>query len=336
MANFPSILNTFSRPTTTDKLNSPSHSSLHNTVSSALGQIEAMIGVVGVNSVVGTLSYDVRSPGSDGGGHVQTAIRGGTGQTTFIKGDILVAQSASVLSKLAVSPVNDYALTTDSSTSSGVKWAGIGARVSSFLSDGTYIKPSNAKLISVVLIGGGGGGGGGRWEGTSNGSGGGGGAMTTQYYLADIFPSSIAVFVGLGGTGGSVTGVGQTGNGTNGGKSYISNPSIMVAYGGSLGQGSGNSSGGGGSITGTGFAGENGIAGGGGAEGYGGAAGGNSNGYCLYSGAGGQGMNGGYTPGSIGGTYGGGGGGGGFGNTDLPTGTGGAGSKGIVIFNTFI
>lgn len=102
MANFPSILNAFTRPTTTDKLNSPSHSGLHNSVSSALGQVEAMIGVMGASSVVGTLSYDVRSPASPGGGHVQSANKGGTGQTTYTKGDILVAQSSSVLSKLAI------------------------------------------------------------------------------------------------------------------------------------------------------------------------------------------------------------------------------------------
>ena len=122
MANFPSVLNVFTRPATTDKLNSPSHSGLHNTVSSALGQVEAMIGVVGNASVVGTLSYDVRSPASGGGGHVQWANKGGTGQTSYTKGDILVAQSASVLSKLSIGSA-DYVLTADSSQSSGVKWA---------------------------------------------------------------------------------------------------------------------------------------------------------------------------------------------------------------------
>jgi len=122
MANFPSILNTFTRPATTDKLNSPSHSGLHNTVSSALGQVEAFLGVVGASSVVGTLSYDVRSPASSGGGHVQIANKGGTGYTSYTKGDILVAQSASVLTKLAVGS-DDHVLTLDSSQGVGIKWA---------------------------------------------------------------------------------------------------------------------------------------------------------------------------------------------------------------------
>ncbi len=93
---FPSTLSTFNRPTPTDRLNSPSHSALHNTVSSALGQVEAVIGVEGSASVVGSLQYLIKSPASNGGGHVQGAAFGGTGQTTFTKGNLLVAQSASV------------------------------------------------------------------------------------------------------------------------------------------------------------------------------------------------------------------------------------------------
>lgn len=119
---FPSTLSAFPRPNPTDLLNSPSHSGLHNTVSSALGQVEAVIGVEGNSSVVGTLMQIVKSPGSQGGGHVQGAAFGGTGQTTFAKGDMFVAQSASVISKLAVGADNTQ-LVADSSTSVGVKWA---------------------------------------------------------------------------------------------------------------------------------------------------------------------------------------------------------------------
>ena len=70
---FPSTLSTFSKPASTDRLNSPSHSGLHNTVSSALGQVEAVIGVDGANSVLGTIMSDLRNPDSPGGGHVQAA-----------------------------------------------------------------------------------------------------------------------------------------------------------------------------------------------------------------------------------------------------------------------
>ncbi len=118
---FPSTLSTFNNPSPTDRLNSPSHSALHNAVSSALGQVETVIGVEGANSVVGTLEYLIKSPASDGGGHVQVANKGGTGQTTFTKGDLLVAQSSSVISKLAVG-LDTQVLTASSVTATGVSW----------------------------------------------------------------------------------------------------------------------------------------------------------------------------------------------------------------------
>jgi hypothetical protein len=69
----------------------------------------------------------VRSPASGGGGHVQTANKGGTGQTTYAKGDILVAQSSSVLSKLGVSANDGDVLVSSSGESAGIKWAAVTA-----------------------------------------------------------------------------------------------------------------------------------------------------------------------------------------------------------------
>lgn len=126
---YPSTFSSFSRPATTDKLNSPSHSALHNDTSSAVGQLEAVVGLnTGASaSLVGTLMYDVRSPDSNGGGHVQTANKGGTGQTSYNKGDILVATSSSVLAKLVVSSVDGYVLTTAAAQATGVSWSPGGA-----------------------------------------------------------------------------------------------------------------------------------------------------------------------------------------------------------------
>ncbi len=121
---FPSTLSSFPRPTSNDRLNSPSHSALHNTVSSALGQVEAVIGVEGNASVVGTLQYLIKSPASNGGGHVQTANKGGTGQTSYTKGDLLVAQSTSVLTKQSIGP-DGTGLVADSTTATGIRWATI-------------------------------------------------------------------------------------------------------------------------------------------------------------------------------------------------------------------
>ena len=121
---YPSTYSTFNRPAASDRLNSPSHSALHNTTSSAVGQIEAVVGLnTGASaSAVGTLMYDIRSPLSDGGGHVQTAVKGGTGQTTFSAGDLLVATGPSTISKLAVSSVVGDIIVADPNAAAKMKW----------------------------------------------------------------------------------------------------------------------------------------------------------------------------------------------------------------------
>lgn len=124
---YPSTITAFSYPTPTSRLNNPSHSGVENAQSSAIGQLQTFIGLDGSSSTLGTLLYDIRSPGSNGGGHVQSANKGGTGQTSYSKGDILVASSSSVLSKVAVGS-DGTALVADSSQSSGVNWsASLGA-----------------------------------------------------------------------------------------------------------------------------------------------------------------------------------------------------------------
>ena len=122
MSTFPSVISTISDSTATNKLNSPSHSSIESAQNDAVKKIETFVGTL--SSAVGTLVYDIRAVASDGGGHVQAANKGGTGQTTFIKGDILAASSSSVLSKLVVGN-NNQVLTADSDQAAGVKWAGV-------------------------------------------------------------------------------------------------------------------------------------------------------------------------------------------------------------------
>src|SRR3990167_1003342 len=157
---FPSTLNTFNRPTTTDRLNSPSHSALHNTVSSALGQVEAVIGIEGDSSVVGTLEYFIKSPASDGGGHVQVANKGGTGQTSYTKGDVLVATSSSVLAKLTVGGAGQVLLV-DSGAAAGVSWGsvtGVPSSVKTVIPKGfldtnfTAYRLSNPSLATVGQV----------------------------------------------------------------------------------------------------------------------------------------------------------------------------------------
>lgn len=147
---YPSIITSFSYPTPSNRLNNPSHSSLENLQSSTIGQIEAFIGTDA--SVQGTLVYDIRSPLSNGGGHIQTAVTGGTGQTTFNKGDILVATSPSVLSKLAAGQ-DGQALVYNSSLASGLGPATPGGVKIFATASVIGVQNIEASIFSVVIPG---------------------------------------------------------------------------------------------------------------------------------------------------------------------------------------
>ncbi len=149
---FPSTFSTFARPTANDRLNSPSHSNLHNTVSSAVGQLEAVIGTD--SSILGTIIGDLRNPSSGGGGHVQTANKGGTGQTSFNKGDLLVAQSASVLAKVSIGS-DGQVLQADSGQSAGIKWSTVIANKIGIISSVTGVSGTTSltTLYTASILG---------------------------------------------------------------------------------------------------------------------------------------------------------------------------------------
>lgn len=117
---YPSVISTLATPLSSDRLNSPSHSALHQNENSGITEIQNFVGTLA--STAGTLIYDIRAAASNGGGHIQTANKGGTGQTSYNKGDVLVGQSTSVLTKLAIG-ADTFVLTADSAQSAGVKWA---------------------------------------------------------------------------------------------------------------------------------------------------------------------------------------------------------------------
>lgn len=218
---FPSILTTYTTPLATDRLNSPSHSGIEGNQNSGLVQVEAVIGIEGASSVVGSMQYLIKSPASDGGGHVQSANKGGTGQTTYTKGDILIAQSSSVLTKVAASATDGYALVTDSTQATGVKWGVPNSQptirffntatlaTTSIL---TWTKPSVLSYILVQAIGGGGGGGKGVIAG-------GDGAAGQDTYFGSVLTAKagspgaqqVGGAGGTSGTGGSININGQTG-----------------------------------------------------------------------------------------------------------------------------
>ncbi len=119
---YPSTISTFTNPSPTDRLSTTPHSAIETAQNTDLTAIETFVGTL--SSTQGTLVYDIRSSNSNGGGHVQTANLGGTGQTTFNKGDVLVGQSSSVLTKLAVG-TDGLVLTADSNQATGVSWKGV-------------------------------------------------------------------------------------------------------------------------------------------------------------------------------------------------------------------
>lgn len=228
---YPSIISVLPTPQPTDRLNSPSHSGLHQSENTAITEIETFVGTI--SSAQGTLVYDIRSPNSNGGGHIQTANKGGTGQTAYNKGDVLVAQSSSVLTKLSVGADNQ-ALIADSAQPIGVKWATpAGANVQSFIATGTWNKPSTLGLLSPVFVEiWGGGGAGGAVIGSGAAGGGGGGFYTSGWFIASMLGTSELIIVGLGGA--SVIG-NSTGNA--GGMTIFGTSSLLTAFGGGGGEG---------------------------------------------------------------------------------------------------
>lgn len=238
MSTFPSVLTTFSTKINGQVIDA----SDVNNVQSGVSQLEAVVGVQGANSVVGTYEYFVKSPASNGGGHVQTANKGGTGQTAFTKGDILVARSASVLSKLTVGS-DGTTLVADSSQDLGLKWGSAGINTQSFLSSGTWTKPSLATISSRVFVQlWGGGGGGGASANVNCAGGGGGGAYVEAWFTSSMLGSTELVVIGAGGA--SV--LSEAGGIAGGVTVFGTSTSLLSAFGGGGGDGGSATPGGGG------------------------------------------------------------------------------------------
>lgn len=123
MTNFPTSLQDLdaTRGTSGDKLSSPNHITHHIKEDATIEALQAKVGIDD-SAVVTSLDYIAKNANSDGGGHVQTAAKGGTGQTTFTKGDLLVASAATTLTKLGVGASDGLVLQVDNAETTGMKW----------------------------------------------------------------------------------------------------------------------------------------------------------------------------------------------------------------------
>lgn len=231
---YPSVVTTLTNPNPTDRLNSPSHSGIETAQNTEITALETFVGTI--SSTAGSLVFDIRSSNSDGGGHVQSAVKGGTGQTAFTKGDLLVGQSNSVLSRLAVGANNAIPIA-DSTAATGIRWAANPAggiptvRIYSTPSTLTWVKPSVLSYIAVgVQAAGAGAAGVNAGSGGQGAGAGGAGAYAWKIYTASVL-SNTSLTVGALGTGGAA----GANNGTAGGNSTFAATSSILCTGGGAG-----------------------------------------------------------------------------------------------------
>lgn len=149
---YPSTISSFTNPQGSEKLNSPSHSAIEVAQNTALTEIMNAVGTDA--STIGTIIGDLRNANSGGGGHVQSANKGGTGQTSFTKGDVLVATSSSVLSKLALG-TDTQVLTVDSNQQAGIKWSNPGASKIFIGTNSVVISTTSQATMFAVSVAGG-------------------------------------------------------------------------------------------------------------------------------------------------------------------------------------
>jgi hypothetical protein len=110
--NFPTSLDTFTNPTSSDAMNSVTvpHATQHANLNDAVEALEAKVGVDG-SAVVTSLEYRV------------TVLENAEIPDTIIdaKGDLIVGSAADTATRLAIGS-DGYVLTANSGTATGLEW----------------------------------------------------------------------------------------------------------------------------------------------------------------------------------------------------------------------
>lgn len=127
----------------------------------------------------------------------------------------------------------------------GAVWAvigrlGVAPNIQTFSANGTWTKPTGARLVHIRAVGGGGGGGGatGAGAGIAEGGGGGGGGYCESLYLASALGATEAVTIGTSGAGGT----NGTTDGSAGGNTTFGSGPYFTASGGAGGTAGGTAS----------------------------------------------------------------------------------------------
>jgi len=143
--------------------------------------------------------------------------KGGTGQTTYTNGQLLIGNSTgNTLTKATLTAGSGISVTNGAGAITIASTGGGGfSNVQTFTSPGTWTNPGSVTKVKVTVIGGGGGGSGSNQPNanvTRSGAGGGGGGTAIEWITIPTSP--VPVTIGAGGAAGS-----PTGDGGNGGTS---------------------------------------------------------------------------------------------------------------------